>query len=121
MTNPRTFIISDNERSHYEHDPINSLERISIDTNLSNAQREMLMMLDMTDDDILDACTDESLSILDLRRSLICLRSLNREQLTELALSHSLCPLHLIDYAICFDDDDAECAPIRTIHPSHDT
>lgn len=44
-----------------------------------------------------------------------------RETLTEIALSLSLCPLHFIDYAICFDDNDAECAPIRTIHPSHDT
>lgn len=44
-----------------------------------------------------------------------------RDELTELLLSYSLCPLHAIDYAICFDDDDAECAPIRIIHPSHDT
>lgn len=44
-----------------------------------------------------------------------------RDILTEYALSLSLCPLHLIDYAICFDDDDDECAAIRTIHPTHDT
>jgi hypothetical protein len=44
-----------------------------------------------------------------------------RESLTEIALRLSLCPLHLIDYAICFDDEDDECAQIRTIHPSHDT
>lgn len=44
-----------------------------------------------------------------------------RETLTEIALSLSLCPIHYIDYAICFDDDDAECAQIRMIHPSHDT
>jgi hypothetical protein len=44
-----------------------------------------------------------------------------RESLTEIALSLSLCPLHFIDYAICFDDNDAECAQIRMIHPSHDT
>jgi len=46
---------------------------------------------------------------------------LTREYLTHLALSLSLCPIHLIDYAICFDDDDAECAQIRQIHPTHDT
>ena len=45
----------------------------------------------------------------------------NRDDLTRLALDDSLCPLHFIDYAICFDDDDDECAAIRTIHPSHDT
>lgn len=44
-----------------------------------------------------------------------------RDDITNLALSHSLCPLHMIDYAICFDDDDDECATIRAIHPSHDT
>jgi hypothetical protein len=44
-----------------------------------------------------------------------------REELTALLLSQSLCPLHRIDYAICFDDEDPECAAIRTIHPSHDT
>jgi hypothetical protein len=33
----------------------------------------------------------------------------------------SLCPLHLCDYAICFDDEDPECAQIREIHPGHDT
>lgn len=40
---------------------------------------------------------------------------------TELALAESLCPMHFIDYAICFDDNDPECAAIRHIHPSHDT
>jgi hypothetical protein len=44
-----------------------------------------------------------------------------RDELTDIALSLSLCPMHLCDYAICFDDRNAECAPIRLIHPSHDT
>ncbi len=44
-----------------------------------------------------------------------------REDFTRLALEQSLCPLHLVDYAICFDDDDQECAAIRIVHPSHDT
>lgn len=46
---------------------------------------------------------------------------LRREALTELLLSQSLCPLHECDYAICFDDDDPECASIRQIHPSYDS
>lgn len=49
------------------------------------------------------------------------IKTLDRESLTALALSLSLCPLHLIDYAICFDDDDDACRAIRIIHPSHDT
>lgn len=40
---------------------------------------------------------------------------------TELALADSLCPIHFIDYAICFDDANPECEIIRAIHPSHDT
>jgi hypothetical protein len=44
-----------------------------------------------------------------------------RDILTHIALATSLCPMHLCDYAICFDDRNAECAPIRLIHPSHDT
>lgn len=46
---------------------------------------------------------------------------LDRESLTDLTLSLSLCPIHFLDYAICFDDADPECAAIRRIHPSHDT
>lgn len=121
MTNHRTHPICDNERSHYATHPLESLNSIRTDSDLSNAQREMLMMLEMTDTEILDSLDDDSLNLLDLRRSLICLRSLDREQITQLALDHSLCPLHLIDYAICFDDNDADCAQIRLIHPSHDT
>lgn len=64
------------------------------------------------------------------RRSLIAARdaiatniaiAYNRDELTDALLHFSLCPLHAIDYAICFDDDDDDCAYIRMIHPSHDT
>lgn len=73
-----------------------------------------------------DTITDIPLSdanIADLRDTALHLinDSANRELLTDTALSLSLCPLHLHDYAICFDDDDDECAAIRTIHPSHDS
>lgn len=43
------------------------------------------------------------------------------DERSALALDLSLCPLHMIDYAICFDDDDPECAAIRQCFPSHDT
>lgn len=43
------------------------------------------------------------------------------ETITFLALEFSLCPLHFVDYAICFDNEDEECAPIRAVHPCHDT
>jgi hypothetical protein len=47
--------------------------------------------------------------------------ALDRETLSVFALELSLCPLHLIDYAACFDDEDPECAAIRHCFPSHDT
>jgi hypothetical protein len=47
--------------------------------------------------------------------------TLSTDDISELRLADSLCPLHACDYAICFDDDDAECAQIRSIFPSHDT
>lgn len=45
----------------------------------------------------------------------------NPETWTYLLLSLSLCPMHERDYAICFDDEDPECAAIRETHPSHST
>lgn len=60
----------------------------------------------------------DDLDFLDMMRTRI--DDLSRDDLTDLALRFSLCPLHFCDYAICFDDDDDECAAIRTIHPSHD-
>ncbi len=48
--------------------------------------------------------------------------NLSRDELSMTMLEYSLCPLHFIDFAICFDDDDPDCAQIRTIFPaSHDT
>lgn len=44
-----------------------------------------------------------------------------RHALSDLLLSYSLCPMHAIDYAICFDDDDPDCAAIRAHFPIHDT
>lgn len=55
-----------------------------------------------------------------------CLQTLindrySRQTITMLALDDSLCPLHFCDYAACFDDDDADCALLRTLFPNHDT
>jgi hypothetical protein len=43
------------------------------------------------------------------------------QRLSMMRLDFSLCPMHAIDYAICFDDDDADCATIRNYFPDHDT
>lgn len=45
----------------------------------------------------------------------------SRQEITMLYLDDSLCPMHHCDYAICFDDDDEECALIREYFPDHDT
>lgn len=45
----------------------------------------------------------------------------DREELTRMCLDLSLCPVHVRDYAICFDDSDPECDQVRGIHPGHDT
>lgn len=40
---------------------------------------------------------------------------------TSRLLSYSLCPMHQVDYAICFDDQNPACASIRAAYPEHDT
>lgn len=45
-----------------------------------------------------------------------------RDAISELAMGLSLCPMHFVDWAICFDDADPSCAQIRECFPySHDT
>jgi hypothetical protein len=52
----------------------------------------------------------------------IILSPFHHDELSHLALQQSLCPMHFIDFAICFDDDDPTCSQIRTIYAhSHDT
>jgi len=46
----------------------------------------------------------------------------SRDLLSQWAMGMSLCPMHFIDWAACFDDDDPDCSQIRAIFPnSHDT
>ncbi len=40
---------------------------------------------------------------------------------TDLLLAHSLCPVHRVDYAICFGNDNPKCSQVRQIHPEYDT
>lgn len=75
------------------------------------------LLIDRTDPDL-----ESDIAEL-LRDALTCLLDApySTEHITAMLLDNSLCPMHAIDYAICFDDDDPTCAAIRTIHPSHDT
>ena len=82
------------------------------------ATRELLMNTDLFAIDSSNLNRSQRRALLELRDLLI---DADTELITQLRLDHSLCPLHAIDYAICFDDNDAECAAIRLIHPDHDS
>lgn len=43
------------------------------------------------------------------------------DAMTRFLFQLSICPIHLHDYAICFDDQLPECAQQRIENPAHDT
>lgn len=99
---------------------INALIALDDDNDLlSHITRELLICDDASTIDESIADEPRLAPIAHAIQSIII--DLDRDELTAMRLDYSLCPLHACDYAICFDDDDAECAPIRTIHPTHDT
>lgn len=58
----------------------------------------------------------------DLRRVAYIISNLCRDDVTQLLMDDSLCPIHAVDWAICFDDEPEDCAQVRRIFPrSHDT
>jgi hypothetical protein len=83
------------------------------DMNASAALRSLLIDIDERDIRLID--TPYASILRD------CIRALDTQSLSLLRLDESLCPLHACDYAICFDDDDPDCATIRTLFPNHDT
>lgn len=81
-------------------------------------QRDMRdLLIDRTD---IDLCSDSAELLRDLITELID-NPYATQTLSMLCLDFSLCPMHAYDYAICFDDDDPTCAPIRACFPNHDT
>lgn len=95
---------------------IDALIDSAIDPDLDRYLDLREMMTSDPDDDIQSDCPSDAH---DQLRTLIL--ALSTDARSTLALDLSLCPLHFIDYAACFDDDDAECAAIRTCFPSHDS
>ena len=79
------------------------------------------MINDLDDSDLRALSADYDISAHLLRPILAAILSLDTDSLSTLRLSFSLCPIHNIDYAICFDDDNPNCAQIRAAFPSHDT
>lgn len=87
------------------------------DANFFSSLRHMLITRELHSDRSNRLTIPQRRAMLELRD---LIAELDRHDLTELLLDFSICPLHRIDYAICFDDDDPECAAIRMIHPNHD-
>lgn len=65
-----------------------------------------------------DPCDAQIIRVFNLIDTIIA-ADFSRDDITTLAIEQSLCPLHFVDWAICFDDQDASCAQIRAIYPHH--
>lgn len=94
-----------------------AIERALDDDDASTALRSLLI----DPDDALDYIYTPRAAATERPRLLALINDLTIDSRSMLMLSLSLCPLHATDYAICFDDDDDECAAIRACFPSHDT
>lgn len=81
-------------------------------------QRDMRnLLIDRTD---IDLDSDAAELLRDLLTTMLD-SPYARHDLSMMMLDFSLCPMHAIDYAICFDDDHPDCAAIRATFPRHDT
>ena len=112
----RSMPIASNDPS-----PRDLLDRIaSADDDAFLAIRELLICDDLyTQQSLIDDNRNMTLELIMTIYNLIT--ALDTDAASLMRLDYSLCPLHHCDYAICFDDDNAECAVIRECFPSHDT
>jgi len=106
------------------------IPRMMRDEDLEQDFRNLLIQFDWSDFDLNDFLQDcESTRYLDLRWAYEILKALKADRagggidtLSELAMQYSLCPVHFVDWAICFDDEPEDCSQVRAIFPrSHDT
>lgn len=101
------------------HDDDGAIRMLLHDTSVD----EIVSILER--DDALSRVTYWGVTRDDVRHALTYTRdvinALDVDALSLLRYEHSLCPMHACDYAMCFDDDDDECAAIRVVLPSHDT
>lgn len=79
------------------------------------------MINDCDADDLRALAADYDMRAADIAPILDAILRLSTDDLSILRLSFSLCPIHNIDYAICFDDDNPNCAQIRAAFPTHDS
>lgn len=92
------------------------------------AARELLMdrasdlIYDATDAATIRSIADNyEISPATAARLLEYINSLDDLAFRFMLYNFSLCPMHACDYAICFDDEEGECADLRLIAPNHDT
>lgn len=100
------------------------LDNLTIDHDFTSDIRNLLIEYpyDKTFNlrEFLENC--ESTRYIDLARAYEVISSLGRDELSKLAMDYSLCPMHFVDWAICFDDEDPGCNQIRQVFPhGHDT
>lgn len=115
------------ETPHHKRDPLGTIDNYCGDGDFISTVREMLTWDDVQtwDDDRLHSFLMDSSHTdryLDVIRVHDCIRQLSRDQLSEMLMQHSLCPIHHVDWAICFDDLEPGCEQIRFCFPTgHDT
>lgn len=109
-------------RMHHD-DAFNAIRALLLDLNMPQSPNALPYLEPLDLHEFADLDQNDRRLLIDARDAIAANIAIayNRDELTDALLSFSLCPLHAIDYAICFDDDDADCAMIRMIHPSHDT
>lgn len=113
------------ELNYYQRNPIDSLDSYKVDGDFDATIRDMLIYMNDDHFDLRNFLTSpdcQSTRYFDLRRAHAIISMMLRDTLTQLLMNYSLCPLHRVDWAICFDDQDPTCDQIRSIFPSsHDT
>jgi hypothetical protein len=123
-------------RAWYDHRMIKTTDRIALIRTITDANDDNYMITralfinrcrDITardfDDDPFPTDTTDFDALLALIAPLFAddADAYALDARSHFALDLSLCPLHFIDYAICFDDDTDECRALRLCFPTHDT
>jgi hypothetical protein len=99
----------------HARDFLDAINTLAIDDDdLSDAIRDLLIAPD-------DADQSHHPLADTIRLAITTLDDRDPQTTSMMRLANSLCPLHRCDYAICFDDDDPDCAAIRRCFPDHDS
>jgi len=100
-----------------------ALRLLLIDTPLQGIELETYWRENLQEDDFNKVDFPTVQRIVDAINDLMkAPYNLGKDHLTNIAMNLSLCPIHFVDWAICFDDQPDDCSQIRFIFPkSHDT